>query len=117
MLAPILERLSARDSLIACHSDYAAARHASQWPCHSEFNFAIDGFRTVATPNRGEQGVVRIVQSDGAKDGLINDASSARSSIVASFQRDAWHQHVDAGLLPNECWADKSVEPFAEIAS
>jgi hypothetical protein len=117
MVAPILELLSARDSLIACHGDCDAARRTFRWPRHSEFNFVIDGFFAAAAPNRGEHNVVTVVQSDGAADELIYGASFARSNAVASFQRDAWHPRVGAGLRPNECREEDFAEQFAEVAS
>jgi acetyl-CoA synthetase len=75
---------AARDLLLDCAGDIAAARAKFRWPELSHFNWALDWFDEVAAGNHSV--ALRVLSPDRA-DAVTFAELSARSSAVASWLR------------------------------
>ncbi|SRR6266536_2122047 len=94
---------AARDLLLRCRDDYAAALGSFEWPALDEFNWALDWFDVIAAEHP-DRPALRILSDDGS-DVSMSDVSmsygslSERSSQVAGWLRGLGVARGDRVLL------------------
>lgn len=90
----------ARDVLLAHRRDIETARQHFEWPRFEYFNFALDWFdQLAASPERGAQDALVILEEDGARYSATYAELSARSSQVANWLRDLGVQRGDGFII------------------
>jgi acetyl-CoA synthetase len=89
--------IKARDRLLACREDLAAAQREFTWPVLEEFNWGRDYFDAIS--QEGDRTALRVVDDFGGDEALTFAQLSSRSSQVANWLAGLGLGHGDRLLI------------------
>ena len=89
--------IRARDSLLGCREDLAAAQREFAWPVFEEFNWARDYFDAIGAGS--DRTALRVVDDAGGDETLTFSQLSSRSSQVANWLTGLGLAHGDRVLI------------------